>query len=369
LSIEAAENDGWPTYLTQADAENAARYAVLELNGFPIWLPDLFQAFPDAVTRVVLGEIDHELSISVADVDSHYVLNAVAWSGQWLWNALAPTILERLKKLQKNLTNLRRLLTIVQGSSLSDAAIAAVAAQKARASQDLIVAPIWFAVWIGVEPDVAVPALAARLAGIDTVANRTLFAAHFITALLGGRLSGSGARHAYRAVQYMKALYLTVHAYVRAEDDIQRAGKGVYSPGLRDDAQEARDALFAFIRETPGKEAYLALLDIAHAHTNESSRPWMSFHVKAKATADADISPWSPSQVRDFHDALERTPGNHRDLWYLAVSRLMDLRADLEEGDSSVASILQSVEETEIRKFTGNWCRDRSGTRYSIPQE
>jgi hypothetical protein len=95
----------------------------------------------------------------------------------------------------------------------------------------------------------------------------------------------------------------------------------------------------------------------------------MSFHAKAKATADADISPWSPSQVRDFHDALERTPGNHRDLWYLAVSRLMDLRADLEEGDSSVASILQSVEETEIRKFTGNWCRDRSGTRYSIPQE
>jgi hypothetical protein len=156
---------------------------------------------------------------------------------------------------------------------------------------------------------------------------------------------------------------------VRASDDIDRAGKGAYSPGLRDDAQEARDALFAFIKETPGKEAYIALLDIARAHPEAASRPWMAFHAKAKATADADMAAWSPGQVREFHDAQERTPANHRDLWYLAVSRLLDLKADLESGDSSNASMLRPVDETEIRKFIGNWCRDRSGLRYSIPQE
>ena len=45
-----------------------------------------------------------------------------------------------------------------------------------------------------------------------------------------------------------------VHTYIRIAEDIDRAGKGVYSPGLRDDAQNARDGLFAFIRETPGKK-------------------------------------------------------------------------------------------------------------------
>ncbi|HET9775342.1 MAG TPA: hypothetical protein VFP77_02110, partial [Gemmatimonadaceae bacterium] len=109
---------------------------------------------------------------------------------------------------------------------------------------------------------------------------------------------------------------------------------------------------------------------IARAHPTESSRPWMAFHAKAKATADADGPAWSPSEVRDFNDELECTPSNHRDLWYLAVSRLLDLKYDLEEGDASIASILQPVDqETEIRKYIGNWLRDRSSGRYVVPQE
>jgi len=74
--------------------------------------------------------------------------------------------------------------------------------------------------------------------------------------------------------------------------------------------------------------------------------------------------------VREFHDQLERTPANHRELWYLAVDRMVDLKHDLEEGDASIASILQPVrQETEIRKYIGKGRRDRSRGRYVIPQE
>lgn len=161
-----------------------------------------------------------------------------------------------------------------------------------------------------------------------------------------------------------------MHAHVRERDDLNRAGGGVYSPGLRDEAQDARNALLSFIRETPGKEAFLALMEISRAHPVESSRPWMAVQANAKAALDAETPSWSPRQVRDFHDKLERTPSNHRDLWHLAVDRLMDLKHDLEEGDASIASILQPIEqETEIRNYIGHWCREHSGGRYSIPQE
>src|SRR5688500_15939502 len=154
----------------------------------------------------------------------------------------------------------------------------------------------------------------------------------------------------------MKALYLMMQDHVREKDDIDRASGGVYSPGLRDEAQDARNALFSFILETPGKEAFLALMDISRAHPTESSRPWMASHTKTKAAQDAETPAWSPRQVRDFNDELERTPSNHRDLWYLAVSRLLDLKHDLEEGDSSNATILQRADqETEIRNYIGNW--------------
>ena len=72
--------------------------------------------------------------------------------------------------------------------------------------------------------------------------------------------------------------------------------------------QDARNALIAFIRETPGKAAFLALLEIARAHPDEQSRPWMGYHAKARATADADVDAWTPAQVQEFGKSLVATP-------------------------------------------------------------
>jgi hypothetical protein len=93
-------------------------------------------------------------------------------------------------------------------------------------------------------------------------------------------------------------------------------------------------------------------------------------YAKTKAEQDGDIEPWSPRQVRDFHDSLERTPSNHRELAELAILRLLDLKNDLENGDNSIASILKTVKkETEIRNYIGRELREQSLSRYSIPQE
>jgi hypothetical protein len=370
LSIETREEPGWPKGLLQADADIATRFALHELNGFPSWLPNLYVTYPQVVIDVVITEIDHELATENPESTSHYVLYDASWSGDWMWDRLASLVIARLRKPPKSIGNLRAMLNIVQGSSLDGPTIAKFAAQMTKATRNLATAPMWFGLWVGVDPAVAIPALAARLAEMKENTKKTLFAMRFITALVGDRSESRGARQAYRKVRHMKALFLLMQDYVRENEDIDRAGKGIYSPELRDDAQNAREALFAFIRETPGKEAFLALMDISRAHPAETARPWMAFHAKEKATLDADALAWSPRQVRDFHDRLDRTPANHRDLWYLALDRLLDLKHDLEEGDASIASILQPVDrETDIRKYIGNWCRERSGGRYVIPQE
>jgi hypothetical protein len=96
----------------------------------------------------------------------------------------------------------------------------------------------------------------------------------------------------------------------------------------------------------------------------------MTHHAKNRAEADADLSPWTVSQVDDFNNLLERSPRNHRELWELAVLRILDLRAKLEDGDSSIAEILKTVShETQMRKYIGDWLRDSAHGRYSIPQE
>jgi hypothetical protein len=162
-----------------------------------------------------------------------------------------------------------------------------------------------------------------------------------------------------------------MHQYIREEDDIQRAGGGVFSPGLRDDAQDARNQLFSLLKEIPGKEAYLALMELAHLHPEPSSRPWMKHHAKAKAEQDADLTPWTIAQTREFESTIERTPSNHRELFELSEMRLLDLKDNLEHGDSSIADILikGATKETDMRKYIGDWLRDRAQSRYTIPQE
>lgn len=371
VNIEALEIPGWIDALSSADAHQAASYAMSELNGFPPWLQDLANTFPAEVADVVLKEIDFELATGTAEATSHYVLYDVAWSGQFLWEHLGLAILSRLDTAKPTAGNLAYLLVVLNGSAIDDATLAKQAMRKAKAIKHDRLAPIWFAQWCGVDPAPAIPALSARLASLKTPALQTQFAMRFLTSLIGGRGLDLGfARQAYRTVAHMKALHLLMHRYIRQADDIDRSGKGVYSPGLRDEAQEARGVLLSFIAETPGKEAFLALMEIAADHPDEESRPWAAYRAKAKATQDADFLPWDAGQVRTFNDALERTPANHRELWDLAVARLNDFKSDLEGGDESLAPILRlATLETEVRNFIGSWCRSRAAGRYAIPQE
>jgi hypothetical protein len=370
LSIEARENAEWLEAITHDQAVLATRYALHELNGFPAWLPELYHAHPNAVLEILNKEIDFELATKKPVPDSYYVLYKISWAGEWLWHGLAFSFIGRLRVTPKSDKHLRQMLTVIQGSSLEDASVIRVVPRKAKTTKDIAVAPLWFAVWVGVEPDKAIPALATRLASISDSAGATDFAMRFITALVSSRRDRALARDVYRTVEHMKALYLLMNTYIHEESDIQRANSGVYSPQLRDDAQDARNALFSFIRETTGKEAFYALQEISAHHPNSSSRPWMALQAKEKATLDANMAPWSPDQVREFNDRQERTPATHRDLWDLAVVQLLDLKHELEDGDSSIASVLQpAFKETDIRKYIGNWCRARSRNRYAVPQE
>ncbi|BDU71418.1 NACHT domain-containing protein [Mesoterricola silvestris] len=370
LYIEANEIKDWPITLSKEDARLAARYALYQLNGFPAWLPDLYRHFTKEVLELIMTEVKFELRDENLESKSTYVLYDTSWSGQWMWDDLAELLFIRIQKPLKNTTYLRQIITIISGSKVDDQRVAGLAGRKARATKNITAGPLWYAFWVGSDPDVAIPALEARLAELRGDKSKTLFAMRFITALLGGRGETRIARQGYRAVAHLKRLFLLIHAHVKEVDDIDRVGKGVYTPELRDDAQDARNTLLSLIRETSGKEAYLALLEISRLHPTDSARPWMAFHAKEKAAQDADTQPWTPGQVVEFHTQQERSPRNHRDLWRLAVQRFLDFKHEQEDGDTSTAAILiKADQEVLVRNFICNWLDDHSGGRYLVNQE
>lgn len=370
LSIEAHENKEWLASLTEADAEVAFRYAMDELNGFPFWLKQVFDTFPDLILRLVIKEVDYELDDATKDNELHYVLYDVSWSGDWLWDRLAPALLKRLSREPANLQSLQKLLKIVSGSSANPDDLAGLAGRKTRTLRRIDHLACWCAVWAGIKPEKALPELEARLVGLCDE-DRCELTMSFITHLVGSHHSaGLSARPAFRTPAHLKRLIEMVHTVIRVEDDIDRAGKGVYSPTLRDNAQDARDHLTALLEEIPGKEAFAALEALSREHPNVSARSWYHLKARRKAQADADAGTWRVSQVVEFDRDQERTPSNHQELFDLAVGRFNDLKADLEDGDSSTAKILVSVgEEVEIRKYLGGELRRSANGRYTIPQE
>jgi hypothetical protein len=298
LEIETRETKDWPKHLNPEKVELACRYASFELNGFPVWFPRFFETYPRLVSDFLIQEIRYELSIETPEAETYYIISDLSWSGQWAWDQIAPELYDLLSGMEpKNLANLDKLLKIIQGSSLTDNQIEALASQKCHNLTEWDHVARWFAVWMGIATNVAMPAFIARIESISDPEQQTSFAMIFLTQLLGGRrIDSSVVRQAFKTPQHLKSLYLLMYKYIRREDDIDRAGKGVYLPGLRDDAQDARSNLFKLLNQIPGKESFLALMEISEAHPDEKSRQWAMLQAKTKAEQDGDIETWLPVQ-------------------------------------------------------------------------
>lgn len=372
LTIESNETPDLFWSLPPVEAAIALRYAMVELNGFPHWFPALSSAHLDVVKTMLLKEITFELQGDQEDSLSHYIISDLSRHADWLWDTIAPDLVRLLRNQPpKSVNRLTQLLDIVHASKLPDATIAALAAEKmASVAGNSKHLPLWAATWTGVDPDPAIDALEAHLAVLGDDIERTELIMNYVTHLLGARSMSSRVRTAFHLPAILKRLYILAHEHVRSCEDIDRANKGVYSPGLRDNAQDARERLVSILSEIPGRDAYLALRIISENHPEPEMRPWFALRARAKAEADSERPSWSAEQVSQFGKEFERTPANHRELFDLAVLRILDFKHELEDGDASTASVLINAEkETILRNYIAAWCTKSSLGRYLVPQE
>jgi hypothetical protein len=194
---------------------------------------------------------------------------------------------------------------------------------------------------------------------------------HVVTHLVGDRTGGNlRPRQLFVDPGQLAELHALMHEHIRRRDDIDRVGGGVYSPGLRDEAQDARNGLLGLLDGIPGKAAFLALLNLAATHPEEGMRPHLRLRAVRRAETDSDLPPWDAEQFVDFAASLERVPRDHRELADLVLMRFLDLKAELERGDESIAPVLRRVQdETEMRNFLARELRARAQARYHLPQE
>lgn len=300
LAIEAAEDSAFARRLTPDEARHAFRYVTWELNGFPSWFEPLYRAHPAIGLEAVTKELNWELEHSAAGEPLHYILHDIAYHAPWLHAQIAPLILRWLSENDMpNADGLRYCLNIITEGGSTRRELAELAKHKSNGSPLAEQRPRWFALWVDTDPAEAIPALEATLEGLAR-SEAAMFAQRFVVGLLGDR-HGSGTRvSAYRNAQDLKVLYILMHRYICVDEDIERANKGVYTPTLRDNAQDARDTLFNMLATLPGAEAYAAIKALKDEHPEPDYRRRMERWAHERATADADEPLWTVGDVLTF---------------------------------------------------------------------
>lgn len=371
LKMEACQEPDWPRNLTEQEADLACRYAMHEMNGFPDWLKRLHSAFPDIVEELILGEIEWEFSQYDGGEKCHYVLDDVFWQLDWIKPKISDQILSFLARYEPKYDNtVQEAIGIVLSfPGCNRGAFIDIAKTKVKEISAGNRQSLWLAAWLCVKAEGALQALKSILNQITHPAQATELLMRFVVALLPKRWERAVTEYQDHIkpgilLQLIKLMY----AHIRREEDIDQM-EG-YPPGLRNNAQDGLERLFEILLNIPGKATYLALMDLAEHHPNEAMRTRCLIYAKRRAESDTEVEPWNPGDIAQFAEEAEKVPKNHRGLYELAISRLLDLKAYLEEGDTSFAEILMDVkEERKHRIFIGGWLRDRSNGKYSVPQE
>jgi hypothetical protein len=372
LTAEAAADARWPAALTAQDAELALRHALVELNGFPSWFDKLVVAFPEDARALVRGEVEWEWD-HTGEECPYYVLADLVHATPVIREIFASDIFALLQsRLPHHKETLRRALQIICASPIRvKPSFSSLCRQKLLASTEVGERARWLTAWLIVDSAAALDWIWAEVARLGP-ADGDLLVGHLLSDLFdthGQNLGQIQAVETANADQLAQLVRLSFR-HVRPQDDIQH--DDVYSPGVRDRAEDARRYFTEKLAAVKGRSAYAALRALAEDKAIFS--PWMREHFVdrafMRASVDAEPSAWVPSVISVFAHKHECEPDTLADLMAIVMGRLGDISYALDNGDFSERDNVRSMtKEVEAQRWLASKLRETARGMYSVTRE
>ena len=374
-----ASRPGWAAALTVEDARLAVIYATIELNGFPSFVMDLVEAHPEVVEEILGGELEAELEAG-DDQDHLRLLQAVGHADPELRELFIVRLLRWLRSWPKTgegrrgprwKQHIEHVLSILGSATDQESrrAIVEECGRRFAAEEGREGGAVWlrgvfrFDGTRGTEllvdslgGDSDDPRLRER--GIEVFG--TVFGRGGVVLDIAGpaehaRALGELVRHAFR--------------FVRPADDVVH--EGVYSPGMRDEAEDARRSLLSQLLDTPGPEAHGVVVGLAsEAEFGEIGGRLLQL-AEEKTAADAEFeTPFSCADVRTLYSRLEAPAGNRDDLFAVMNDRLEDIDHELAHHDFTDRTTLCRIElEPEMQRTLALRLDGRKRGAYTVSRE
>jgi hypothetical protein len=368
VSLDAKADPGWAHELTSEEAKISAQLGTLELNGFPHWLSQLIEVWPEEVSDVFVHEAMDHLAVTP---DQHGFLDKVAYSDAQVAALVAPKLLkyvadhpelggEALKKMFNVIG--RSMPKITVRPEITEIALSRFS--SGTSAED---AALYLGFAMRTNPEASVVALTSKLDALDPN-DQKIVAEYVLPAVVGDRWLRAGMNPKLLPFPVLERLVRIAFRTVSREDDIKH--EGVYSPGPRDHAEDARSSLFKQLCETPGRETLEALKRIGNDPDIQFPPERLRELAYDRSSADAEHAPWPASEAYELEKAFDSTPRTPRDLQRVAQSRISEIEHDLHHHRFSQGkTVKRHPKEEDVQKWLAWELEGTGGRAYSLERE
>lgn len=374
-----AEDPTWATQLSGDEAELAARYSLLELNGLPNWLIALADAHAVQVERVIGEELGDELAESPGKERWHsMLLQGLRHGPSQLAQLLQPRLVawlsgsgEDLMRLPHSESNEKKLDQVVRvltthGDQSIRGVLEDLAAKEVKAAGNDPFLFFWLPVLCGLSP---VRGIAVLLEVLDRLpVEQDGVAVWAIGSLFNERRTdGSTNWTSILTADSLLKLTLAIYRHVRPEDDLVH--ESTYSPGSRDFAEDARRYVFDALMQASGPEAMRAKLALAAHQTFDHLRDRIAALAQERLAAEVDSSFAEISELAGLFEGRELPPKTGTDMAQLLVDRLDDLQELMLRDTGPRAAWAMVSDENTLRPAIARELEVAARGAYTVDQE
>lgn len=323
--------------LTDEEVATATRYACNELNGFPVWFAGLLAARPTEVAVVVAQAIAGGWQYPADMPHVHDVVAKIAWCDADL-GPVVPLVFDQLKSgdpVHPRMLDCAFSL-FVKYSERCSAGLAALAPVRtpiySSGSNQWF---SWIDLWLQIDALPALAYLESVLAILPPVEGDELVVNLCARMSMRGEGSASLAQPSYRTPSCLLVLLPLVVSHVRRSQDIDRGGRGVFTPGVHDDAQHFRSGLWESLAGSKGPGVDEVFRSLLRMPALADDRDWILHLMERRRALRADDEPWAATAIRTFAEQHLVAPRSDYTLFRLVCRKLSDFRDEIEFSENA----------------------------------
>lgn len=375
VAIEAAQAEGWAKALATDEVVIATNYALPEIGDLPSYVIDLWLSRKKDVHDRICAEIRWEFGRSPKQAAGCRFQQIVRQCNPDLRKILSDWTYKELKRSEpRNVEALENaLINVTQAADCSASDLASLAKRKTQSVRSYDRKILWLAVWIATDAVESIRFLDDWLKRISDQAGADKLVVDLLAASFDNHSYRFGSRFQdFRQVWSLTKLVRLAYCHIRREDDLVH--NGVYTPGVRDRAEEARNILLGMLIDLPGEATFRALRELSQEAPFKLSSERFVVLADERATKDADLVPWGAADVIDFSDRYEREAKTLSDLDEIVADRLWDIQDTIESGRffdkvTLRQDQLKRADERPVQLALAQQLETVRGTLYSLERE